>query len=857
MTLGSAARAAAFLFCTGLATTSVLAQCAQWAPGGGVPGVEHSTASLPVTVMLRWDPDGAGPQPELLVVAGRITVAGDTAAANIAAWNPTTGTWSALGGGVDGQVWALAALPNGDLVAGGAFLNAGGAPAKCLARWNGANWAQLGGGVDNSVGATQVRSLAVLQTGELIVGGNFDSAGGVSARNLASFDGASWTAIGDANLGVYSLAVTATGALVAAGPFLTIGTATASHVASWNGVTWFPLGIGIDGTVESLLAMPNGDLIAGGSFTLAGGAACNNVARWDGTVWSALGSGVQGTLGAAVYSMAVLPGGGFVAAGDFTLAGGTGAAHLARWNGSAWSSYGSTMGDLSTSPSVRSVVALANGNVVAGGRFHFAANTPVCHVARYDGVDWAALGTGTHAAVNAIATMPNGDVVAGGNFYAIGGQAATHVARRVGSTWTPLGLGTDEPVFALTTLPNGDLIAGGTFTQAGFAAANLVARWDGTQWHTLGTGLDGLGVSALATLPNGDVVAAGTFSLAGGAPAANIARWDGAAWSPLGTGLNGTVNALAVASNGDLVAGGAFTTAGGTGASRIARWNGTSWSPLGTGIVGVVSALTAAPNGGLFAGGIFPLAGGLSANNIARWNGTSWSTVGNGVASSVSALAVMPDGDLIASGLFVNAGGVPANRIARWNGASWSALGAGLDAGAKTLAVDPAGALVAGGTFLTAGGAPSAYLARYVSTCPPASTTSGLGCASSGGANTLSATTLPWVDATFRARGTGLPASALVVALTSFASVPQGVFPLAALFGGLSPAGCDLLVAPDITELLATTNGIADSQLFLPNTPPLTGLAFFHQMIPFETDPVLGIVSVTATNSLQLTAGDF
>ncbi len=857
MTLGSAASEAALLFCACITTTLLPAQCAQWAPGGGVPGVETQTAALPVTAMLRWDPDGAGPQPEVLVVAGRITVAGDTAAANIAAWNPATGTWSALGGGVDGQVLALAAMPNGDLVAGGSFLNAGGAPANRLARWDGATWTAVGGGVNNSVGATQVRALAVLPSGELVVGGTFDSAGSVAARNIASFDGTTWTALGDANVGVSALTLTASGALVAAGPFTTIGTATANHVASWNGASWFPLGIGIGGTVESVLGMPNGDVIAGGSFTTAGGAPCNNIARWDGTVWSALGSGIQGTPGAVVYGLAVLPGGTFVAAGDFAIAGGSGAAHLARWNGGGWSSYGSTMGDFTTSPSVRSVVVLANGDVVAGGRFHFAANTAVCHVARYDGVDWAALGTGTHAAINAITTMPNGDLVAGGSFYAIGGQAATHLARRVGSTWTPLGLGTDDAVFALTTLPNGDLIAGGTFTQAGFAAANLVARWDGTQWHTLGAGLDGLAVGALATMPNGDVIAAGTFSLAGGAPAANIARWDGTSWSPLGTGLNGTVNALAVLSNGDLVAGGAFNTAGGTGASRIARWNGSSWSPLGTGIVGVVSALTAAPNGGLFAGGIFPLAGGLTVNNVARWNGTSWSAVGNGVASSVSALAVMPDGDLIASGQFVTASGVPANRIARWNGASWSAVGAGLDAGAKTLAVDPAGALVAGGTFLTANGAASAFLAHYESTCVAISTTSGLGCPSSGGANTLTATTLPWVDATFRARGTGLPTSALVVAITSFTAVPQGVLPLAALFGSLSPAGCELLVAPDITELLATTNGIADSQLFLPNVPPLVGLAFHHQMLPFETDPVLGIVSITATNSLQLTAGDF
>ena len=41
-------------------------------------------------------------------VGGYFTTVGETIARNIARWNSTTGTWSALGSGVDGRVDAIA-----------------------------------------------------------------------------------------------------------------------------------------------------------------------------------------------------------------------------------------------------------------------------------------------------------------------------------------------------------------------------------------------------------------------------------------------------------------------------------------------------------------------------------------------------------------------------------------------------------------------------------------------------------------------------------------------------------------------------------------------------------------------------
>ena len=49
-----------------------------WLPGDGVPGVSGT-----VSAAVEWDPDGDGPNPPMLVVAGNIKVAGNVQAANL------------------------------------------------------------------------------------------------------------------------------------------------------------------------------------------------------------------------------------------------------------------------------------------------------------------------------------------------------------------------------------------------------------------------------------------------------------------------------------------------------------------------------------------------------------------------------------------------------------------------------------------------------------------------------------------------------------------------------------------------------------------------------------------------------
>ncbi|HVU62423.1 MAG TPA: hypothetical protein VHC70_00495, partial [Phycisphaerales bacterium] len=89
----------------------------RWIPVGSVPGTNNVVNASTV-----WDSDGAAPRGPLVVIGGDFTMAGNVAALRIATYDPATAQWSPLGSGLNGgSVRALAALPNGDLVAGGYF----------------------------------------------------------------------------------------------------------------------------------------------------------------------------------------------------------------------------------------------------------------------------------------------------------------------------------------------------------------------------------------------------------------------------------------------------------------------------------------------------------------------------------------------------------------------------------------------------------------------------------------------------------------------------------------------------------------------------------------------------------------
>ncbi|GMV27160.1 MAG: hypothetical protein AMXMBFR58_31910 [Phycisphaerae bacterium] len=102
-------------------------------------------------------------------------------ASRIARYSFTTG-WSAMAGGINGPVWAIRTLQNGEVVAGGTFLIADGQYINGIARWNGTNWGPMGLGMENP---PNVLGLAQLPGGDLYAGGGFSIADGLWSPGLA------------------------------------------------------------------------------------------------------------------------------------------------------------------------------------------------------------------------------------------------------------------------------------------------------------------------------------------------------------------------------------------------------------------------------------------------------------------------------------------------------------------------------------------------------------------------------------------------------------------------------------------------------------------------------------------------
>jgi hypothetical protein len=102
-----------------------------------------------IDATVRWDPDGPGPEPELLVIGGNFNDAGNVVGASrIVAWDGVN--WRPLGQGFNSTVFALTVL-DGGLIADGSFSSSGGSPVANVARWDGTAWRAMGTGLNNEV----------------------------------------------------------------------------------------------------------------------------------------------------------------------------------------------------------------------------------------------------------------------------------------------------------------------------------------------------------------------------------------------------------------------------------------------------------------------------------------------------------------------------------------------------------------------------------------------------------------------------------------------------------------------------------------------------------------------------------
>src|SRR5438876_792273 len=146
---------------------------ANWISMGGLSGANGQVRAAVV--------DGSGN----LYIGGDFTAVGDVLANHLAKWNGSS--WSALGAGMNSNVFALA-VSGSDVYAGGGFLMAGGSAANYVAKWDGSSWSAPGSGMNG-----EVRALAV-SGANVYAGGGFTTAGGIAANHIAQWNGSSWSA---------------------------------------------------------------------------------------------------------------------------------------------------------------------------------------------------------------------------------------------------------------------------------------------------------------------------------------------------------------------------------------------------------------------------------------------------------------------------------------------------------------------------------------------------------------------------------------------------------------------------------------------------------------------------------------
>lgn len=203
-----------------------------------------------------------------LYVGGVYSAGGIVMDTRLPRWDGTR--WSSVPGGIQGPM----AVSNGKLYVAGTFRREHGAAADLLASWDGSRWTNLGSGLRRESDLGFVSTLTSLGD-DLYVGGYFTEAGGISAKNLAKWNGESWSSVGE---GVNGTVRT----LATHGSDLYVATSEDSglppSLTRWDGQAWYRIESGLN-QVDSLAGLGNTLFVVGEFLSTAGGKVSAYMAR--------------------------------------------------------------------------------------------------------------------------------------------------------------------------------------------------------------------------------------------------------------------------------------------------------------------------------------------------------------------------------------------------------------------------------------------------------------------------------------------------------------------------------------------------------------------------------------------------
>jgi hypothetical protein len=226
-------------------------------------------------------------------VGGEFTTIGSAAlpTKGLARWNVATNTWTNFNlSATVTDVRAIAISSTGTVYFGGQFTNWTTAAADYVAQTtdNGATFLALGSSPYSASNFPSFNQAMVIDgAGNLWVGEFFSGSGTASLRK---WDGSTWTTVvttnNQSNPDLTALAFAENGDLFIAGTFSSLGGVTAANIARYNGVSVYALGSGLGSGANTLCPVSDG-LLVGGQFNTAGGITiAGNLAFWNDTTWT-------------------------------------------------------------------------------------------------------------------------------------------------------------------------------------------------------------------------------------------------------------------------------------------------------------------------------------------------------------------------------------------------------------------------------------------------------------------------------------------------------------------------------------------------------------------------------------------
>lgn len=250
----------------------------------------------------QWTNIGAGFNNDVLCITvwdGDLVVAGDFTQSNgvpcnrIARWTGTV--WEQIGpnNAFNNDIRAMVEFEN-ELWIGGDFMNVAGCT-SCdgLVKWSGTAWVGGNSGVDVTGGVdTTVRVLYVNPyDGKLYMGGHFtelnlDGVINTNCRGVAVYDGTAWAPLGT-GVNDYVRAIHEyNGNIIVGGYFTDAGGVSANRIAKWNPTTstWSAMGLGFNGVgideYVKAATVWNGIFFAGGAYTVAESGPMDYISQW-------------------------------------------------------------------------------------------------------------------------------------------------------------------------------------------------------------------------------------------------------------------------------------------------------------------------------------------------------------------------------------------------------------------------------------------------------------------------------------------------------------------------------------------------------------------------------------------------